>query len=81
MAYGRVLLAIDPDDRDSLETLVDATVDIVESADATVHLLYAFHRDDYEKVIEQMDIDTATSGLTPNEVAQRHESVRGRSSG
>ena len=76
MAYDRVLLAIGPDDRDSLDTLVDATVDLVESTDATVELLYVFPRDDYETVMEQMDIDTATSGLTPDEVAQRHESVR-----
>ncbi|WP_276274097.1 universal stress protein [Haloarcula litorea] len=76
MAHDRVLLAIGPEDRDSLNTLVDAAIDLAEPAGATVYLLYVFPRDDYETVMEQMDIDTTTSGLTPDEVAQRHESVR-----
>jgi len=76
MPHDRVLLAIGPDDRDSLDTLVDATVDIADPAGATVYLLYVFPRDDYEALMEQMDLDTTTSGLTPDEVAQRHESVR-----
>ncbi|MFC7078372.1 universal stress protein [Haloarcula halophila] len=76
MAHDRILLAIGPDDRDSLDTLVDATIDLAEPSDATVSLLYVFPRDDYETMMEQMDIDTTTSGLTADEVAQRHESVR-----
>lgn len=77
MAHDRILLAIGPDDRDSLDTLVDATIALAEPSDATVFLLYVFPRDDYEAVMEKMDIDVATSGLTADEVAQRHESVRG----
>lgn len=76
MTYDRVLLTIGTEDRDSLDTLVDATIALAEPSNATVCLLYAFSRDDYETVMEQMDIDTTTSGLTPTEVAQRHESVR-----
>lgn len=76
MAYDSILLAIGPEDRGSLDTLVDATIDIAEPSNATVSLLYAFPRDDYEAIMEQMDIDTTTSGLTPGEVAKRHESVR-----
>ncbi|MFC7323700.1 universal stress protein [Halorubrum rutilum] len=77
MAYDRVLLAIGPDDRDSLDDLVDTVINLAAPSNARVTLLYAFPRDDYEAVMEQMDIDTTTSGLTPDEVAQRHESVRG----
>jgi hypothetical protein len=76
MAYDSILLTIGPEDRDSLDTLVDTTIDIAEPSNATVSLLYAFPRDDYEVIMEQMDIDTTTSGLTPGEVAKRHESVR-----
>lgn len=77
MSYDNVLLTIGSEDRDSLDTLVDAAIDLAETSNATVCLLYAFSRDDYESVMEQMDIDTTTGGLTPDEVAQRHESVRG----
>lgn len=77
MAYDRVLLAIGPDDRDSLDDLVDTVINLAAPSNARVSLLYAFPRDDYEAVMEQMDIDTTTSGLTPDEVAERHESVRG----
>ncbi|MCG1007569.1 universal stress protein [Halorubrum lacusprofundi] len=76
MTYDHILLAIGPEDRDSLDALVDATIDLAEPSNASVSLLYAFPRDDYEAVMEQMGIDTTTSGLTPDEVAQRHESVR-----
>ena len=77
MAYDRILLAIGPDDRDSLDDLVDTVINLAVPSNARVSLLYAFPRDDYEEVMEQMDIDTTTSGLTPDEVARRHESVRG----
>jgi nucleotide-binding universal stress UspA family protein len=77
MAYDRVLLAIGPDDRDVLDDLVDTVINLAAPSNARVSLLYAFPRDDYEEVMEQMDIDTTTSGLTPDEVARRHESVRG----
>jgi nucleotide-binding universal stress UspA family protein len=76
MGYDHILLAIGPDDRGSSDALVDAAIDLAEPADTVVHLLYIFPRDDYETLMEQMDIDTATSGLTPDEVAERHESVR-----
>jgi nucleotide-binding universal stress UspA family protein len=76
MTYDRILLAIGPDDRDSLEPLVDTAVNLADSTGATVDLLYVFPRDDYETVMERMDIDTKTSGLTPDEVARRHESIR-----
>lgn len=75
MAHDRILLAIGPGDRDSLDILVDAAVNVAEPVDATVHLLYAFPQDDYEAAMDQIEIDTETSELTPDEVAQRHESV------
>ena len=77
MAYDRVLLAIGPDDRDVLDDLVDTVINLAAPSNARVSLLYAFPRDDYEAVMGRMDIDTTTSGLTPDEVAQRHESARG----
>ncbi|MFB6297492.1 MAG: universal stress protein [Salinirussus sp.] len=76
MAFERVLLAIGPDDRDRLDTLMDATVDVAEPADATVYLVYVFPRSDYEDVLLGMDIDTAAEGASPDEVARRHESAR-----
>lgn len=77
MAHDRILLAIGPGDRDSLDSLVDAAVEVAEPAGAAVSLLYVFPRDDYETVMDQMGIDTTTGGLTADEVARRHESVRG----
>lgn len=76
MTYDRILLAIGPDDRDSLEPLVDTAVNIAHPAGATVDLLYVFPPDEYESIMKQMGIDTKTGGLTPDEVARRHESIR-----
>lgn len=76
MSYNSVALVIRPDDRGNVDTLVDTVIDIVDPTKTTVSLLFVFSRDGYEDVMAQMDIDTTTSGLTPDEVAQRHESVR-----
>jgi nucleotide-binding universal stress UspA family protein len=76
MGYDRILLAVGPDDRDSLDSLVDATVELADPATSVVHLLYVFPRADYEAVVEEMGLDSTTGGLGADEVAERHESVR-----
>ncbi|MBV0926105.1 universal stress protein [Halomicroarcula limicola] len=76
MALERILLSVGPDDWDSLDGLVDAAADIAEPAGATVYVLYVFPRDEYDDLLDQMGVDQTSGGLSPDEVAERHDSVR-----
>lgn len=76
MALERILLSVGPEDRDHLDGLVESTADVAESTDATVYVLYAFPDDEYDELLERMDADETSGGLSPDEVAMRHDSVR-----
>lgn len=76
MALERILLSVGPDDWDHLDGLVDSTADVAESTGATVYVLYVFPRNDYEELRERMGAERTSGGLSPDDVATRHESVR-----
>lgn len=76
MGLERILLSVGPDDYDHLDGLVDSTADVAESTDATVYVLYAFPQDEYDELLDRMDAGRKSGGLTPDEVAARHDSVR-----
>lgn len=76
MAFERILLSIGPDDWNSLDALVDAAADVAPPSGSEVHLLYVFPQDEYDGILEQMDVDRTGAVPTPDEIAERHESVR-----
>ncbi|MDR9431654.1 MAG: universal stress protein [Natronomonas sp.] len=76
MSLDRVLLPVEPADRNHLETIVQATIDVVDAHGATVYLLYLFPEDEYEELVEQTDLGDASGRRSPDELAARHESVR-----
>lgn len=76
MAFDRVLLAVGPADEGNVDGILEATVDLVSGTDATVYVLYTFGTDDYESILNAMEVDATTDELPPDEVARRHELVR-----
>jgi nucleotide-binding universal stress UspA family protein len=76
MTLDRVMVSITPSDREDLDAIVEATINVVESTDATVYLLYLFPEGDYESLLEEMDIEPTSGALSPDELAARHDSVR-----
>lgn len=75
MSLDKVVLSVGPGDWAYLDDLVKVTADIVGPAGAMVDVLYVFPREDYDEILEQMDVDQTSGGLSPDEVAERHESV------
>jgi NAD(P)-dependent dehydrogenase (short-subunit alcohol dehydrogenase family) len=76
MTLDRVMVSITPSDREDLDAIVEATIDVVESTDSTVYLVYLFPEGDYESLLEEMDIEPTSGALSPDELASRHDSVR-----
>ncbi|MGB9955153.1 universal stress protein (plasmid) [Haloferax prahovense] len=76
MAIDRVLIAVGPNDRDHTDNLLDEALSIAAPWQATVYLLHVFPREEYNKLLEQMDFEPRSGGLQPDELASRYESIR-----
>jgi nucleotide-binding universal stress UspA family protein len=67
------LVAIGPNDRDYVDTFFDVVEPITGPAGATVTLLHAFPREEYEDLTDQLD---ASGGLEPDVLAERHDDIQ-----
>ncbi|MDL5363255.1 universal stress protein [Halalkalicoccus sp. NIPERK01] len=70
-----ILLAAGPSDRDHVDTLLDEALAVAAPTGATVHLLHVFPRNEYEDLLEQMQIESAGGTIPPDELAARHDSI------
>ncbi|WP_280537734.1 universal stress protein [Halopenitus sp. POP-27] len=68
-----VLLAVGPNDRDHVTTILDAALGVVVPTGASVTLLHVFPRSEYESLLEKIESGTGT--LDPDELAARHEGI------
>lgn len=71
-----ILLAIGPSDRDHVDVLLDEAIAIAGPTDATIYLLHVFSREEYDDLLDQMDIEPQSGGIRPGELASRHHSIR-----
>jgi nucleotide-binding universal stress UspA family protein len=72
----RLLLAIGPNDREHVGTLVDEALAVAGPTGAAVYLLHVFPREEYEELLGQMEIEPGSSSIPPDELALRHENLR-----
>ena len=75
MALETVLLAVGPNDADRIDELADAVLDIAGPAGATVVVAHVFTDDQYDGVVDRLEFES-TGEADPNEVADRHTTVR-----
>ena len=75
MALETVLLAVGPNDADRIDELADAVLDIAGPADATVVVAHVFTDDQYDGVVDRLEFES-TGEADPNEVAERHTTIR-----
>jgi nucleotide-binding universal stress UspA family protein len=75
MALETILLAVGPGDADRTEELAQTVSDVAESAGAHVVLAHVFTDEEFDGVVSQLDYDP-TGEIDPDEVAQRHATVR-----
>lgn len=74
-AIDRILLAVGPNDRDHVNTLLDEALTVAVPTGATVYLLHVFSRDEYEDLLEQMQIESISGTISPDDLAARHDSI------
>ncbi|MBV0923023.1 universal stress protein [Halomicroarcula limicola] len=75
MALERILLAVGPNDKDRIDELAAAVTDIAGPAGASVVIAHVFTDDEYDNVVDRLEFASA-SEADPNEVADRHTTVR-----
>jgi len=71
-----VMLAIGPNDRDHVERLLESVIAVAGPTDATVYLVHVFTNDEYDQLMNDLDLDPTSGALQPDEMASRHEGVR-----
>lgn len=71
-----ILLAVGPSDRKHAEALLEETMAVAKPTDATVYLLHVFTREEYDDLLDQMDIEPQSGGIRPGELASRHQGIR-----
>ena len=75
MALETVLLALGPGDGERIDRLAEETIDIAGPSEATVILGHVFTEAEYERTLDRLGFDP-TGEVSPNEVANRHATVR-----
>jgi nucleotide-binding universal stress UspA family protein len=71
-----VLLAFGPDDREHVQKIVDAALQLVEPTGAKLHLLHVFPQEEYNELIQQMDVSPSTESFGPDKLAARNDLIR-----
>ena len=75
MALQTILLAVGPNDADRTEKLASTVADIAGPAGADVVIAHVFTDEEYETVVDRLEFE-AVAETTPDEVADRHTTVR-----
>ncbi|MFC4248946.1 universal stress protein [Natribaculum luteum] len=76
MTLETILLAVGPGDADRTDELAETVVDVAQPADATVVLAHVFTSDEYEEVLDRLDVDPDGETGDADEVAARHATIR-----
>lgn len=75
MAVETILLAVGPNDASRIEELATTVIDIAGPTGADVVVAHVFTDDEYETAVERLEF-SAVAEADPDEVADRHASVR-----
>jgi nucleotide-binding universal stress UspA family protein len=76
MALENILLAVGPSDRDRVNRLGSTAIDVAGPAGATVILGHVFTEDEFDDTVNRLQIDRTAEEIGPNDVAERHATIR-----
>jgi len=76
MTLTTILVAVGPGDADRAEEIAEATVEIAAPSNAKVVLAHVFTDEEYDDVLDRLEFDTERAEVSPDEVAQRHATIR-----
>lgn len=75
-AIEKILLAVGPNDRDHVDSLLDEVIAVAGPTGATVYLLHVFSHDEHDELLDQMGLEPTSGALQPDVLAARHEDIR-----
>ncbi|WP_276271791.1 universal stress protein [Haloarcula litorea] len=75
MALEKILLAVGPNDKDRIDELAEAVTDVAGPTGAEVVIAHVFTDEEYDNVVDRLEFESA-SETTPDEVADRHTTIR-----
>jgi nucleotide-binding universal stress UspA family protein len=76
MTLQTILLAVGPGDADRTDELAETVIEVAQPANATVVLAHVFTQDEYNEVLENLEMDDESGQVRPDEVASRHSTIR-----
>ena len=76
MALETVVLAVGPGDADRIDRLAEETIDIAGPSGATVVLGHVFTDEEYADSLDRLGFDTTVGEVSPDDVADRHATIR-----
>lgn len=76
MTLETILLAIGTGDTNRADRLTETTIEVAKPVDATVILAHIFTEDEYERVLNRLDLDPASESTTPDGVARQHSVIQ-----
>jgi nucleotide-binding universal stress UspA family protein len=76
MSLDTILLAVGPSDADRYERLGEEAIDVGKPAGARVVLAHVFTEDEYDTVLDRLEIDPSAEEATPGGAARRHTTTR-----
>lgn len=71
-----VLLAFGPKDREHVQRLLDVALQLAEPTGATLYIQHVFPQEEYDDLIDQLDVSPDAESFGPSQLAARHEAIR-----
>ncbi|WP_435183144.1 universal stress protein [Halobellus sp. EA9] len=76
MAIETILLAVGPDERERIDRLVEAAIDVAGPTGARVILGHVFTDEEFERAVGNLDRDVEVGEISADDVAGRFVNVR-----
>ncbi len=76
MTLETILVAVGPNDAERTDRLAEEAIDVAEPAGAKVVLAHVFTQSEYEDTLDKLDFDPAAEGVSADQVASRHATIR-----
>lgn len=76
MTLNNILVAVGPKDSERADELAEAVQEVTQPAGVSVHLTHVFTPGEFEEAIDRLNFESSAS-TDPDDVAQRHETIRG----
>lgn len=71
-----ILLAIGPSDTERIDRLAEETIEVAGPTEAKVVLSHVFTPEEFDDALENLSFDVDATEVTPDEVAERHATIR-----